>query len=217
MNYTEFKDHLITFLWKDGDQQLINSLDNLIAMADAELRTTLRVSDRETSTIITTSDLQTLLPPDYHSMRGVAAADPTLNLKEFTYMSPAALTAQYSISNTNFWRPHYSLQDKFLILLGPTTGDPENEIELLINYKQGVPDFKLADTSWVADEFLNVYTYGVLKHSGMFLREDERLPNWVMLAEDGVSKAVEDSEHNRQIGVYASKQLPRTAGIIRRR
>lgn len=217
MNYQEFKDHLITFLWKTGDQQLIDSLDNLIAMADAELRTSLRVSDRETSITITTSDLQTPLPDDYHSMRGIACTDPTLNLREFTYMSPSALMAQYSVSNTNFWRANYSLQDKLLILLGPTTGEVKDEIELLITYKQAVPNYKVADTSWVADEYLNIYTYCVLKQSSMFLREDERLPNWVILHQTALDLAIEDSEHNRQIGVYASKQLPRQAGIHRRR
>ena len=217
LTYDEFTDHLITFLWKNGDPQLTASIDNLILMADAELRTSLRVADRETSAEITTSDLKTPLPADYNSMRGVACTDPTFNLPEFKYKSQAELMSFYSTKNTNFWQPMYSLENKLLILLGPTTGDPEDEITLLITYKQGVPDYKAADSSWVSDEYLDVYTYCVLKHSSMFVREDERLPNWGVLYQTALNMANEHSAHEKQVGVYESKQLPRQAGIIRRR
>lgn len=217
LNYQQFKDHLVTYLWKTGDTQLINSLDNLIAMADAELRTSLRVSDREVSNTIITSEIKTPLPSDYHSMRGVVSTDSSLNLPEFKYKSPSELMSLYTRSNTDSWRPFYSLEDKLIILAGPTTGLPENEIELIITYKQGIPDYKTDDSSWVSDEYLNIYTYCVLKQSGMFLREDERLPNWVILYQDALDKAIDDSAHNRQRGVYSSKQLPRVAGIRRRR
>ena len=69
MTYQEFKDHLIAFLWKTGDQVLIDNLDNLITMAEHELRTSFRIADRETSDTIVTSDLETPLPAEYHSMR----------------------------------------------------------------------------------------------------------------------------------------------------
>ena len=123
----------------------------------------------------------------------------------------------YSTKNTNFWLPMYSLKNKLLVLLGPTTGDPKDEITLFISYKQGIPDFQTADVSWLADEYLNVYTYNVLKHSSMFLREDERLPNWIAMAQSSLDLAIEDSLHDRQAGVYEEKTLPRQAGIIRRR
>ena len=218
LTYDEFKDHLIAFLWKFGDPQLTASLDNLVAMADAELRTSLRVADRETSTVINTSDLETTLPADYKAMRGIASIDSTLNLPEFKYMSLSELMSFYSTQNTNFWQPMYSLKGaNTLVLLGPTTGLPENEIELFISYKQGVPDYKTMDSSWVSDEYLNVYTYCVLKHSSMFVREDERLPNWGNLYGEALGLANEYSAHEKQAGVYESKSPTRQVGIIRRR
>ena len=47
MNYTEFKTHLLTFLWKANDADLVASLDNLIIMANAELGRKLTISERE--------------------------------------------------------------------------------------------------------------------------------------------------------------------------
>ena len=217
LDYQEFVDHLITFLWKNGDPQLTASIDNLVAMADAELRTSLRVADREVSITILTSDLRTPLPADYNSMRGVATPDNTLNLPEFKYMSLAELMSFYSTKNTNFWQPVYSLEGSTLILLGPTTGDPKDHIELFVTYKQGVPDYKASGSSWVSDEYLNVYTYCVLKHSTMFVREDERLPNWGVLYQTQLDAANEHSAHEKQIGVYESKTSVRQVAVHRRR
>ena len=47
MDYQAFKDHIAEFLWKTNDQDLINSMDSLILMANAELDRKLDITRRE--------------------------------------------------------------------------------------------------------------------------------------------------------------------------
>lgn len=212
MNYQEFKDHLVTFLWKSGDTQLINSLDNLIRMADAELNRKLLIERRNTSATLVVNQLDTPLPADYLSIKSVADSDGSLG--EFSYKSPAQIQTLRNVSSVS-WLPVYSLLNKTLLLVGPATiVDP---ISVLVNYRIGVPNFQADDTSWLADEYLDLYTYAVLKQSSTFLREDERLPVWAGLYVDALESALDLSAHEQSQGVYASKPLPQRAGIRRRR
>lgn len=266
MNYQEFKDHLITFLWKKGDAQLIASLDNLIRMGEAKLTRELRTERRHTSVTIIATDQREQLPADYHSMRQVVDLDG--NLGEFKYVTPGELEAKRDQINSSHWLPIYSLEDNFILLCGPTEGGrkttgptpPANPQEgdlwarttvspglyvwvvdvdssqwvqltselaassqssstknLVIHYTRKIPDFQATDTSWLADEQLDLLTYATLYNTAAFLREDERIQTWQVLYQEALQSEIEDSEFYRKRGVPDQMKLPRQAGVYRPR
>lgn len=264
--YQEFKDYLVTFLWKKGDQQLIANLDALIRAGEHKLNRDLRIERRHKSRIIYVDTAMTALPADYHSMRKVTGYEPSLG--EFKYADPATIQTHRN-RNPNCKTQLYSIEDNYLLLAwplrdgrkteGPTPPlDPEpgdlwyrttvnpglytwyvdgdtgqwvqlstdktvtadgSTAALLLNvsYTAKVPDYKTEDSSWLEDEFSDLYTYAVLIQTAPFLREDERLPNWVNMYNTELTSAIEDSEFNRKHGVYGPKPLPRQAGGLRRR
>lgn len=268
LSYQEFKDHLVTFLWKKGDQVLISSLDNLIRMSEAALNRQLLIERRHSSALITVDRLRVSLPIDYYSMRSIA--DFEGNLGEFKYKSPAELNALRSGYQNRNWLPYYSIEQNYLLFTGPaidarktigefpppnptqgdiwirtsipsgvyiytkdvdseqwvqmsagevTTGSETqlSEITVVCDYRTTVPRFKDADSSWLADEYLDLYTYSVLRQTAPFLREDERLQVWQAMHDEALASALDVSAFEQSKGTFASKPLPRAAGVSRRR
>lgn len=209
MNYAEFKDHLIVFLWKVNDAQLIARLDSLITMADAELSRKLQVEKRHTQASLLVDALDFPAPADYHAVRTLTDS----LIGELSYTSPAQLLHMRAAIPT-IMAPHYSIVDKTFMFSGPFVATPRT---VIIDYRRTIPDYQTTDTSWLADEFLDLYTYTVLKHSAPFLREDSRIATWAGLAVDALESAIDDSEMNKTRGVNASKPLPRQASVTRRR
>ncbi len=115
MTYQEFKDYLVSYLWKTGDQQLINNLDTLIRAANAELNRTLKVEARYTSITFPAISNNITLPSDYHSIRSLV--DALGYYGEFRYVTQPHLRAINH--NTSFWPQVYSLQNNVLLLAGP--------------------------------------------------------------------------------------------------
>lgn len=203
MNYQEFKDHLITFLWKLGDAQLIASLDNLIQMADNELARKLTIVPRETAVTLTVEAEDWPLPNDFKHMIEVSEPsrgsflNTTIGLihdarrdnrgTDFPTTTPSpTLIAKYAIRNNE------------IMLVGPFS--PETPQDISLTYRIGIPDFEGTDTSYLADDFLDLYTYAVLKHSGPFLREDERVPMWVSMFSDALDSVIEEDLWEKRYG-----------------
>lgn len=92
-----------------------------------------------------------------------------------------------------------------------------SNINVNLDYVRKMPDFAATDTSWLADYYLNVYVYSVLKQCAPFLREDERIATWMNTLTEALMAANDDSAFNKTRGVPAPMPLPRQAGINRRR
>lgn len=95
--------------------------------------------------------------------------------------------------------------------------DDYANINITVDYNRKVPDFGVALTSWVADKYLDIYVYCVLKQTAPFLREDERLQVWTSLYNEGILTAVDDSAFEKARGPSAAMPLPRQASVHRRR
>lgn len=214
MDYASFKTYLTTFLWKAGDSVLIANLDNLISMANHELDRVLRVERRHTGDLLLVDALDVALPADYHAIRSLEATSTEITVTKFTYIEPSRLVHMRRIGQNRSWVPFYSIRNRTLMFSGPVADGP---INVQLEYVSKIPDFAVTDNSWLADEFLDLYTYAVLKQSAMFLREDERLSGWQSLFADGVMQAIDDSEFNQTRGPSGPMPLPRTAGSPRRR
>lgn len=214
MDYASFKEYLTTFLWKAGDSILIANLDNLIKMANHELDRVLKVERRHSGAPLTINALDVDVPTDYHSIRSLECDDTSLNIKRFDYVEPSRLIHMRRQTLNHYWLPYYSIRGRKLMFSGPYTDAPTT---VLLEYNTKVPDFFTEDASWVADEYLDIYVYAVLKQSAGFLREDERIATWQQLFADGINTAVDDSEHSQTRAPSAGMPLPRTAGSPRRR
>lgn len=211
MNYSEFKDHLLIYLWKQNDLDLIGSLDNLIKMADSELNTRLAISEQENTALIYATTDTVQMPGDYDDMRSIASP----KVGELTYVSPAELYTKRSYTPRQIL-PVYSLQGNILLLAGPfekpnETWEGDQRVKLILTYYRKVPDFMLYDASWVADKYLALYTYTVLKHAAPFLREDERVGLWTQNYEALITQLGEVDANRRARGVQADLPLPRPA------
>lgn len=267
MDYQSFKDHLVTYLWKAGDTQLIASLDNLVKMGEAKLNRELRIERRHSSVTILANAQRESLPFDYHSIREVVDLD---NGAVFKYVSPAELEGFRGQVTAGRWLPYYSVENTLLLLVGPTAGgrksigptapvNPQNgdlwvrttvspgtytwfvdadsaqwvqlsaefteatasdssePKNIVVHYISKVPDFKATDASWLADEQLDLLTYATLWNTAAFLREDERIQVWQSLYQSCLDVAISDSELYQVRGVTSTRQLPRQAGVHRRR
>ncbi|SFL44717.1 phage adaptor protein [Shimia aestuarii] len=195
MTYDEFKTYLATFLWKDNDQVLIDNLDSLIQMADAELNQLFKVQQRLKTATISVDNQDFELPSDYRSIRDLTRL--TNVAETYGYVPPTELYKNRVNAPQLGSRPVYSLVGSTLLL----SGDYTTPTAFQIVYYDKIPDYQDTDASWVADDFLNLYVYAVLRQTVMFLREDERLPLWNSLFTDALKVALQEDAHERARGV----------------
>lgn len=227
MTYEQFKEYLIEFLWKAGDAVLVSRLDSLIKMGESSLNRDWRTHRRNKSHELAMDALDIALPEDYFSIRSVTSLNEQLG--EFGYVEPAELRALRDMTSLSGWQPVYSLSGNILMISGPyhtysdgSDGNPVYQPALVIDYESKVPAFVDqpddgdGPISWVAEDFLDLYTYAVLKHTAPFLREDERVALWSQLYGEIIAAENERTAHEQVRGVYAPKTLPRAAGVPRR-
>lgn len=192
MTYAEFKDYLITHLWKTGDQVVIDRLDTLIKTAEHELNRVLKIEDRTQLSDIEAASNLVELPEDYREMR--VLSNP--HHREMKYYIPSKFYAFGDPSNRDY--EAYTIVNNCIALGGIVTVDKPLHLTML--YYQKIPDFKTADASWLADDYLDVYTYCVLKHSAPFLREDERLQTWMALYGEALATAMAENDDRKFAG-----------------
>ena len=200
MDYATFKTYLAEFLWKPNDTSLIAALDNLIIMGTSELGRKLDITRREDFFwyIETVAGLNTPinLPADFKQIRTVqgecgvfvSATAQQASRASIKYTGPLKPLYHVSFAGDN---TGWTLQMVGSIAVGDRLG---------IGYRNKLPDFAVTDTSWVADDYLDLYTYTILKHCAPFLREDERIPVWQQYAIDALASVLEEDRHNIQYG-----------------
>jgi hypothetical protein len=198
MDYAAFKTYLRTFLWKQNDTDLANSLDSLVLMAHAELNRRLDIQRREITLLIEPETEDYELPADFRQIVSV-------NNTALTSQSQFSSTTQLDIyrqrqrtSSANIMPIYATAQgagnQKILRLVGPFS--PTDPGSLILIYRANVPDFAVTDASWLEADFLDLYTYTVLSHTAPFLREDERIAVWMDFKEKAIMSAIEEDKHS---------------------
>jgi hypothetical protein len=188
MNYAAFKTHLADFLWKTNDADLIAALDNLIVMANAELnRKTAQMKRREVTVTITMVANEYTLPADLKYVDSISTTDngPFSKSTRNQYEADALLVGIEGGATCRYY-------DEGSILYIAGTIDAVNTLDVELTYHNYIPDYSVADASWFEEEFLDVYTYGVLKHTAPYLREDDRLTLWISMYDDALTSMLED-------------------------
>lgn len=211
MNYAAFKTYLRTFLWKDNDTVLASNLDTLIQMADAELNRALNIQRREITLLIAPETEDYELPVDFRSMVSLNNLNAGASKGGFTNTTALDIYAKRRASSSSQVLPYYSVSQgagaqKILLLVGPfSVSDPG---DLVLIYRANVPDFSAEDASWLETDFLDLYTYTILSHAAVFLREDERIPVWAAYKDKALASALEEDKHEVVFGGSPLKMTP---------
>lgn len=171
MTYQQFKDYLARFVWRDGDTAFESDLDLLIRMGDARLNRDLRIQRMSRTQFAVIPGDTIPVPDDYLEMRVVTTDSRPSPL---IYVSPHEME-KIRITNPAQFRGVYTIAGDRIRFAGATA---EEAREVTLTYYAKIPDFAAQDTSWLADEYLDLYTYAVLRHTASYLRDDERVALW---------------------------------------
>jgi hypothetical protein len=167
--YLQFKDYLASFLWRDGDTVLLNALDALIAMAEAELQRVLKVQDNQSMAPLTFIGVPLTLPDDYRTLDQLVDAS-----GDYDYLTPGLFAERFQSGGRD--QRSFTIIGNDLLLAGTGTVDTPHDVTLI--YYRKLPSYQVTGASWVEDTHLDLFTYAVLKHAGRFLRDDDRVAGW---------------------------------------
>lgn len=208
MTYDEFKEYLRDFLWKSTDASLLTALDNLIKLATTELDRALTINRREVAATLTKVPDGTNyidLPSDFKQM--ISFSGPT-----GIYSTATEATVEHAIrTSCTSNRVFCLVADKILVPTTFAVGTPS--VDFSIVYRTRLPDYKVAGVSWVADDYLDLYTYAVLKHTAPWLREDERSSMWEKFYNTALHSVLEENLWNKEYGGSPLYQNPVAAAF----
>lgn len=208
MTYAEFVAHVTTFAWRDNDVSVAASIDNLIRMANEQLREDIDFATGQTEFVTSTSTNDVPLPSGYNSMEAVSSSETGV----MRFLPLSQMTSLQEETNSTLYKPFYTLLGSTTLrLCGPWDGSET----LTIVYQRDVPDFATDDTSWVADDFLSLYTYCVLQHICTFIQDMNNLTMYGGMYAALLEKTKERHEFTKKRAVSAAMALPRQAGITR--
>lgn len=204
MNYAQFKQYLARFVWRDGDTAFESDLDLLIQMGEARLNRDLRIQRMIETVSIPVAALNVNLPADYAEARTVALSAPT---------TPLTLVSVSDLQNRRAAAPArpqsiYAIIGRQIGLAGVAT---DSSRSLVLSYYARIPDFQTADTSWLIDEYLDLYTYAILRHTASYLRDDERVALWQNEYAETLQSVMAEDVNRRFAG---SPMVPRLPGIV---
>lgn len=221
MSYSDFKTWLTTFLWKTNDTVLVNNLDKLIKMAEAELNRTLAIQRRQVTLTIEPEAEDYDLPDDFQHIVSLSNLQPTRQARSAN-MKLSTLHHIYDMrarTDSSYIEPYYCTvrrsDGNTLYLVGPFSAENPGKFEL--EYRASVPDFATDDTSWLYDDYLDLYTYTALSHSSLFLREDERLETWRGMKNEALLAALDEDKRYGQFGGSPMTMQPHRAVPVTKR
>ena len=201
VTYAEFKDYIARFVWRDGDTPFEAELDNLIKMGEARLNRDLRIQRMTKVYVEPLSADEIVLPADYQELRTVTSSVRPAPLQYVALQELERLRA----AKPNRFLGAYSISGNTIVFAGADAADGR---EIRITYYAKVPDFKTDDASWLADEYLDLYTYAVLRHTASYLRDDDRVALWQNEYAETLMSVMDDETKRRFAGSPLTVRLP---------
>lgn len=201
MTYQQFKEYLARFVWRDGDTAFEAELDNFIALAHARLRRDLRIQKMVRTQFSTITDASISLPDDYLEARVVASDTAPSPLE---YVTPHEMERLRTPRPDQFQGVYTVVGDRFRF----AGANVEDGREITLTYYADLPDFETTDTSWLADEYLDLYTYAVLRHTASYLRDDDRVALWQNEYAETLMSVMADEAQRRYAGSPLTVRLP---------
>lgn len=205
MNYSEFTDFCIDFAWREGDLDLAAKIDNIITMANSDLRAALNVKERETILDTTLEASTYALGDDVLAVKHVLTP-----LGEHRKVTLGELNEYAAKYGADAYHKIYARTANRLTFLGPYEAafDAGNGVALTLVYTSKIPDFKVTDESWLTSENLAIYVYAVMKHACVYLREMDQLQVWVGLLNEAIERANDHDAWHREEGLQPPIVLP---------
>lgn len=212
MTYAEFKTYIATFLWKPSDADLLANLNSLVLMATSRLDRDLQIRRRVTTSSLPLTSDELELPDDFKQLVAVGApllpAFTRLNREQYNDI------AESYASNPALMRCYLYEGASLFFFTTASVGEPAT---IRLTYRAKLPDFAVTDTSWVADDMLDIYTYAVLMNAEPFLRNDERVSGMVQLYQDALKSILEDDAFGSGSPDVASQPMYNVITNVRRR
>jgi hypothetical protein len=193
MNFQEFSDYIVNFLWKNSDAVVIAALPNFVKLAEAELNRTFKVEDRAMVVQLELTDNVVPVPADLRTIRNVHVT----GFGDFSYAIPADFYTQQDAAQGQPLAVYTTVGKNIVLSVNADVNAPRT---VVLTYWANIPDFAATDESWLCDRYLDVYTYCVLKHTTMFLREDERIGAWNTFFSDAFGSAMLENDEQRYAG-----------------
>lgn len=211
--YSEFKAHILETLWQTNNATLVSELDTIILKAHAELNRKLDLDRRNVTVTIAPEAEDYDLPADFYQMKSLSNRQPERQSGASAFMSSTVLqTILTERARTNSARivPLYHIDrassTNTLYLVGPFSAS--NPGDMVLQYRTTVPDYATLDSSWLEDEYLDLYEFAVFKHCAVFLREDERLAAYTGLLTEAIASAVDEDNRHVKFGGSPLKMQP---------
>jgi hypothetical protein len=202
MNYQGFKDYLARFAWRDNDAVFIAELDNFISMAHARLNRDLRIQRMSRTQFSVPTENGVPVPVDYLETRTFTTDRSPAPLH---YISPHEMERRHT-AHPGFFAPVYTIAGgRFRFSGGIEQG---SDRQVILTYYAKVPDFAGLDVSWLADDYLDLYTYAVLRHTASYLRDDERVMLWKNEYDETLASVMDAERISRYAGSPLIAPMP---------
>lgn len=180
MTYAEYVEQFLRFVWREHDVELEADMSFYIKMAEArlsrDLRSTQRMENASMAFQMTASEA--LLHLTVHRLSLVSDA---LTGRQVEVKTAAQLAAIRYNQSPGARLTHYALIGRTIrVNTNPTISEP---LDLILDYHANVPSLEADNTSWVVDEYLDLYNAAVFVQACIGMKSDQR-------------KALADSAYN---------------------
>lgn len=179
-NYSDLKSNVSGWLAKSN---LTAQIPTFVSLCEAKINRRIRVMDMSVrATSFTAANGYLGFPEDYGGLRymKVISSNPEIPLR---YRSPEQIHAM-SFNNESGIPRVYTVVDNQFLLRPSRDGD---EIEIV--YYKRVPALSdTVTTNWLLTDHPDIYLYGSLSEAEPYLRNDQRLPMWKSLFDQGLEE-----------------------------
>tara|TARA_R110000868_G_scaffold4418_3_gene27721 strand:- start:2660 stop:3319 length:660 start_codon:yes stop_codon:yes gene_type:complete len=215
--YAQFVSYLTSTLWRQNDIDLAAAIDNLIVIANRELDTVLNVQGREVALLIAPETEDFILPADFRQIVSLTNIQYPQGIMANSTLQDVMLARGVNGSSGvhTIYYPQRGESTSTLYLAGPFSA--LNPGSMVLQYRRVVPDYAVADASWVNDLYPNLYMYTIFKHCAIFLREDERIVQYAGLAQEALTNILDEDKRQIQFGGSPLKMKPHHVIPHRRR
>ena len=204
MNYADFKSYLARFLWREGDTAFESDLPNLITMGEARLSRDLRIQPMAVTKTAELAADSLVLPSDYLEMRTITSGTTPAPMQ---YVSPYE-RERIKLSSSTSFQGIYTIAGNAILFVGPMSPTDTTPRTVTMTYYAKIPDFAATNTSWLADNYLDLYTYAVLRHTSSYLRDDERVALWKNEYDETLQSVIDSESRKRYAGSPLRAPMP---------
>lgn len=204
MNYAAFKAYLARFLLRNGDTVFEADLDNIINMGHARLNRDLRIQRMVVTNSYNLTSDTLALPSDYMELRTITSASQATPLQ---YVSPHE-RERIKLANASVFQPVYTISGQFMSFVGPMAATDNPPRAVILTYYSKIPDFATTNTSWLADDYLDLYSYAVLRHTPAYLKDDERVALWKNEYDETLASVINAEAGQRYAGSPLRAPMP---------